>query len=103
MIFAFPIFSPPVAKIRNGSPGPGFLGKTSRVLTGWYSSGVPISLVESDNPEEVSSLFEAGRSLQDAMQLNIKGIISPKINERVLIPAIVFWIGIFDLKITEIT
>jgi hypothetical protein len=35
------------------------------------------------------------------MQLNIKGIIRPKINERVLIPAIVL-IGIFDLKIPEI-
>jgi hypothetical protein len=36
------------------------------------------------------------------MQLNIKGKIRPKINERVLIPAFVFLIDIFDLKITEI-
>jgi hypothetical protein len=34
--------------------------------------------------------------------LNINGKIRPKINERGLIPAIVFLIGIFDLKITEI-
>jgi hypothetical protein len=102
MIFAFPISSPPVATMRNGSPGPGFLGKTNKVLTGWYSSGVLISLTESDNPDGASSLFEAGESPHDVMQLNIKGKIRPKINERVLIPAFVFLIGIFDLKITEI-
>jgi hypothetical protein len=102
MIFAFPISSPPVATMRNGSPGPGFLGKTNKVLTGWYSSGVLISLTESENPVEASSFFEAGESPHDVMQLNINGKIRPKINERGLIPAIVFLIGIFDLKITEI-
>jgi len=88
--------------MRNGSPGPGFLGKTNKVLTGWYSSGVLISLTESENPVEASSFFEAGESPHDVMQLNINGKIRPEINERGLIPAIVFLIGIFDLKITEI-
>jgi hypothetical protein len=59
-------------------------------------------LTESDNPDGASSLFEAGESPHDVMQLNIKGKIRPKINERVLIPAFVFLIDIFDLKITEI-
>jgi hypothetical protein len=36
------------------------------------------------------------------MQLNIRRIIRPNISERILIPAMVFMIDIFDLKITEI-
>src|ERR1035437_5180567 len=100
-ILAFPISSLPVATMRNGSPVPGFLGKTNMVLTGLYSSGVLISLEESENQDGAGSFFEAGESLHDVIQLNIKGMIRPKINIRILIPVIVL-IGIFDLKITEI-
>jgi hypothetical protein len=51
---------------------------------------------------ETKTFLKDERSLWQAMQLNIKEIIKPEISERILIPAMVFMIDIFDLKITEI-
>jgi hypothetical protein len=56
-------------------------------------------LTESVLFEEIKPPFEAGPLSHDAMQLTIKGKIKPKISDRVLIPAMIFGIGIFDLKI----
>jgi hypothetical protein len=76
------------------------LGKTSIVPTDRYSSEVPPALAESDIPEDIKPLFRAGRSHEDTMQLNIRGMIRHDISERILMPAMVFMINIFDLKIT---
>jgi hypothetical protein len=97
MICAFRIYSPPVAKMRNASPGPGFLGKTSRVLTGWYSSIVLLSFVESDIPDVTRPLFREELLSQDNIKLNIKGIVRLKVSQRILVAVMVFKINILEL------
>ena len=100
IISALRIFSPPVDRIRNGSPGAGFFGKTRRVLTELYSSVCIFSLTESGNRDDVEDFFKAGRLPDDPLQLINSGIIRKMISKRILIPYMICMIDIFDLKIT---
>jgi hypothetical protein len=98
--FAFRRFDPPTVKIRNGSPGLGFLGKHSISKARGFSSEATLSLPESIFPDETMPPFETVPLSHDDKQLKATGIIKLKISDRILIPAVFFKIGIFDLKIT---
>jgi hypothetical protein len=77
-------------------------GITSIALTGWYSSELELAIIESGTPEEIRFRFPAGLSLHDVRQMKVIGINKPKISKRILIPAMVFKVGIFDPKITKV-
>jgi hypothetical protein len=88
--------------MRNASPGTGFLGKTRIEFPGRDSSEVSFIVAESDCIGADWLLFGTCGLLWQAIQLKIKVIIRPFINQALLIPDLKFMINIFDLKIIEI-